>query len=117
MPWMSQQIDNESGLLQNAQALVRRNPHQVQDARGFLRAQRHVGRAGRFPASWPSGTFEAIEQKAGRGVSTPPNGSSMPRSAIDASRRAFAGVVPQAMPLIPQVQARKFHVFGASNAP
>ncbi len=111
------QIDDEPGLLQNVQAPVRRSPHQIQNAGGLLLAQRHVGNAVDPQLLGAAATLETVQQQAAFGrvhafqrLFDAPLG--------DRRQQArFASVVPQAMPLIPQVQARQFHDFAHRTLP
>jgi hypothetical protein len=100
------QIDDEPGLLQNAQAPVRRSPQQIHDARRFLFAQRHVGDAIDPQLLGAAAAFETVEQEPSiacvhafhRFLNAPLG---------DRRQQArFASVVPQAMALVPQVQTR-----------
>src|SRR3972149_3369986 len=60
--------------------------------------------------------LKPLSKKRCSDASTPSNGSSMPRVAIRHEAR-FARVVSQAIPFVPQVQARQFYVFAHRAAP
>jgi len=62
-----QQIDDESGLLQNTQGLVARDPHQTEDARRFLLAEGNVGHAVNAQLFGATVPFETVEQEPALG--------------------------------------------------
>lgn len=104
-----QQLADEAGLLQQAQTLVRRSPHQAQDAQRLVRAQRHVGHAVEAQLLGAACAFEAVEQEPGCGrvhafqrLFDAPLGNRRQEA-------RFPNAIPQPMPFIPQVQARPFH--------
>ena len=90
----------------DAQALVRRSPHQIQDPCGLLLTQGHVGHALDPELLGGAAALEAVEERPGLG-----RVHAFQRffdAALGDRRQQarFAGVVPQAIPLVPQVQSR-----------
>ena len=57
------QIDEEAGLLQNPQRLVRGGPQQMEDARRLFRAQRCVGHASDPQLVGGAAAFEAVQEE------------------------------------------------------
>lgn len=104
-----QQLADEAGLLQQAQSLVRRGPHQAQDAQRLVLAQRHVGHAVEAQLLGAADALEAVEQEPACGrvhalqwLFDAPLGNRRQEA-------RFPSAIPQPMSFIPQVQARPFH--------
>ena len=90
-----EQLFDEFGLFENAQPLVLPGLHQLQDSVGFFFTERNVRNAVEMQLLGTAEAFEAVEQDAGVPVSTPCSGSSMPRAAMSASRRASRSSISQ----------------------